>query len=254
MRFWQANTTTRRNKQMSDKKIQLNGVDYYNIDNRDNRDNKDNSVLLLSSGQEADASSKIIGQEIETKSHNSIAPQPPTPILQEQDVARCLVTWYDNGERTRQRYKLAIRINPTENQSEAWDFIANCNKDPRVFRRYCPDRETRLFGDEMRQYVKNKTGNYPYLGKIHANYHWNPNGDQYNSTESDSGAAVWWDGTGWRCVVKIYDYIKDIALYTDRLTQKQKLSNVKATGIWFCEGTGPRRNPTFKQRRQGDCE
>lgn len=230
-----------------DKKFTEIGVDYYNIDNKDNKDNRDNDLLDLSFGLEADASLKLTGQEEKTK---SIALQSPTPTLTESDVARCLITWYDNGEHVRQRYKLAIRINPTHEQSTSWNFIANCNKDPRVFRRHCPDTLTRQFGDEMRAYTKDQTGNYPYLGKIHANAGWNPNGDQYNDTESESGVAVWWDGSGWRCVVKLYDFLKEIKLYNDKLTPAQIKKNVKATGIFFAQGTGPKRNMTFKEKRQ----
>jgi hypothetical protein len=250
-----------------EKKFTATGVSYYNIDNKDNKENKENTetAFLSSLGSEANASQDQVevtpleasSQEAGRSPINSNVPQAETPVLCEDDVARCIVTMHDNGEGTRQRYKLSITINPREDESQQWRFIGNLNKDRRIFVRNLPEHDkqnTIEFVDSIRKHCKQNHNTYPYIGKVHANYGYNPTDEQYNQKEDSCAVAVWWDGSGWQCVVKLWDFYLKESLHKEHLTPKQKRANVIAqSNLWThpLAKSQKKRNPTFRARRQG---
>jgi hypothetical protein len=239
------------------------GVSYYNIDNKENKENKENTDTAFSSSSDSEANASLdqveitaSGQEERRSLEDSHQLQAETPVLCQDDVARCILTLYDNGEHTRQRYKLAITINPLEDESQQWRFIGNLNKDRRIFVRNLPDwdRENTIeFVDSIRSWCKQNYKSYPYIGKVHANYGYNSSEEQYNQKEDSCAVAVWWTGSGWRAAIKLWDFYMQEHLYKEYLTNTQKKQNcIAQSGVW----THPqaksqkKRNPTFRSRRQ----
>ena len=161
----------------------------------------------------------------------------PTPTLTRNMVKRALITFFDNGETAKQRYKLNVRLNlidePLDNSPE---FIAPITKDPRSFRRYtAPGTRDDLidFHNEMRTYVKEQgVENKPYFGKFHLNHQDWKEGRSKIQVEPYSYACVWFDGEGWSGVVKIYDFILPFDLFTTNVSQKQSKQGVKSTYLW----------------------
>lgn len=268
------------------KKTDTIGVCYYNIDNKENKDKKDNTDNSLrsigissSSDSEANASARSSeettsierGQEEkELLDSEGVIEKPETPqgltedpAITPQMVDRCLLTFYDNGEQPKgskkQRYKLGITINPQEATNERWEFIANCNKDRRIFVRNMPEKNrdiTIQFADEMRRTCKHKYNSYPMIGKVHANAKWTDGEESRSQKEDGCAVAVYWTGLHWRATVMLWDYLVECDLFTHNLSPAQTRKNVKAvSGILY----GPdsvtlkkerkERKPTFRQMR-----
>ena len=228
------------------------GVSYYNKDNKENKENKDNSLAPLPLGRTASSKATPLtnvdephldgqanqegsrGQESLDSESGIEKPETPrlgiiNPAILPEDVDRCLLTFYDNGEGTRQRYKLGITINPNSAPSERWEFIANLNKDARIFRRNIPEENHTFvyaFGQEMRENTKRRFRVYPMLGKIHEN---SKVSGSTNQKEDGCAAAVYWNGSSWMATVMLWEYyIGDIELTDSILTKKQIADNVKA--------------------------
>lgn len=267
------------------------GVSYYNKDNKENKDNKDNQLAPLPIGRTSSLEATPLtnveepqpdgvasqegsrGQELlDSNSRESgsgsgvdggkVKSQTPllgmsNPAIVPEDVDRCLLTFYDNGEGTRQRYKLGITINPNTAPNERWEFIANLNKDRRIFMRNIPDENSNYvvdFGNLMRENTKRRFRVYPMLGKIHEN---SKVAGSTNQKEDGCAAAVYWNGSNWMATVMLWEYvITDIELVDSILTKKQIADNVKAvSGVIY----GPnsvsraewqkRARPTFKSRK-----
>lgn len=168
-----------------------------------------------------------------------------TPILNRDMVQRAIITFFDNGETAKQRYKIAIRINlKDEPLDQSPEFIAPVTKDGRAFRRYtAPGTRDDLidFHNEMRQYVKEQgIDNKPYFGKFHLNHKdWGQNKSKIQ-VEPYSYACVWYDGEGWSGVVKIYDFILPFDLFNTNVTDKQSKLGVKSTYLW--------QNPKYEKK------
>jgi hypothetical protein len=256
------------------------GVSYYNKDNKENKDNKDNPLAPLPIGRTSSLEATPLtnveephldgqasqegsrGQESLDSESGNEQPETPrigiiNPAILPEDVDRCLLTFYDNGEGSRMRYKLGITINPNSAPSERWEFIANLNKDPRIFRRNIPEENHTFvydFGQEMRENTKRRFRVYPLLGKIHEN---SKVSGSTNQKEDGCAAAVYWNGSSWMATVMLWEYyIGDCELTDSILTKKQIADNVKAvSGVIY----GPnsvsraewqkRARPTFKNRR-----
>ena len=116
-------------------------------DKEEQRRTKSDVDLLSSSGLASLSASPLGGsQEInvsleEAKGKalaSSIAiEQAPTPTLHRDMVQRALITFFDNGEKAKQRFKIAVRLNlKDEPSNESPEFIAPITKDGRAFRRY----------------------------------------------------------------------------------------------------------------------
>lgn len=249
----------------NEKKFTPTGVSYYNKENKDNKDNKENTETSFLSSLDSEANASLNQVEVtplEASSQEegrspitSGTEQAETPVLCEDDVARCIITMHDNGENTRQRYKLSITINPLENESQQWKFIGNLNKDRRIFVRNLPDYDkanTIAFVDSIRKHCKDKYNTYPYIGKVHSNYGYNPTEEQYNQKEDSCAVAVWWNGSGWQCAIKLWNFYLLESLHKEHLTPKQKRANVIAqSNLWTHPNakSQKKRNPTFRARR-----
>ena len=260
------------------------GVSYYNKDNKENKDNKDTGfapppfdrtsspeATPLNQTEESLLDDAIIkkegsldpeGQEGERNSGIVKAETPPrlgltNPAILPEEVDRCLLTFYDNGPDARMRYRLAITINPNDTPNERWEFIANLNKDRRIFMRNIPQENREFvvdFGRVMRAKCKEKYRNYPMLGKIHNN---SKRQNSTNQKEDGCAAAVYWTGSEWLATVMLWEYlIKDIPLIDSLRTERQIKQNVKCvSGIIY----GPnsvaqakwkeRAKPTFKSKK-----
>ena len=171
-----------------------------------------------------------------------VAPAPMT----RQMVERAIVTFFDNGEGAKQRYKIAIRVNlKDENQNESPEFIAPMTKDGRSFRRYsAPGTRDDLVGfhDEMRRYVKTLTDNKPYFGKLHLNNKKWTMGASKIQVEPHCYACIWYDGEGWSGVIKVYDFILPFDLFNNNVTASQAKMNVKSTYLW--------QNPKYEKKNR----
>lgn len=262
--------------------IPQRGVSYYNKDNKENKDNKDNEFPLLPLGkatpletasqcqiEELLLDSKTIKEESREKElldseSGSVSSETPrigmvNPAILPEDVDRCLLTFYDNGEGKRQRYKLGITINPNSATNERWEFIANLNKDPRIFRRNIPEENRQLvydFGTELRNQCKSAYRVYPMLGKIHDNSKLT-SADTVNQKEDGCAAAVYWTGSEWCASVMLWEYvIHNIPLTDSMLTERQKKQNVRGvSGVIYGANSvskaewQKRARPTFKSRK-----
>lgn len=160
-----------------------------------------------------------------------------TPTLNRAMVERAVITFFDNGETAKQRYKIAIRLNlKDEDTKTSPEFIAPLTKDGRTFRRYtAPGTRDDLidFHNEMRQYVKQLgVDNKPYFGKFHLNQNNWGNGMSKIQVEPTSYACVWYDGEGWSGVVKLYDFVLPFDLFNTNITEKQTKMGVKSTYLW----------------------
>jgi len=161
----------------------------------------------------------------------------PTPILSKSMIERAVITFFDNGETAKQRYKIAVRVNlKDEDTKTSPEFIAPLTKDGRSFRRYtAPGTRDDLidFHNEMRVYVKQLgVDNKPYFGKFHLNQNNWGNGISKIQVEPYSYASVWYDGEGWSGVVKIYDFVLPFDLFNTNITDKQTKMGVKSTYLW----------------------
>jgi hypothetical protein len=158
-----------------------------------------------------------------------------TPILNRSMVKRALVTFFDNGESAKQRYKIAIKLNFVSDE-ETPEFIAPVTKDSRAFRRYTAQgtrQDLVEFHDEMRRYVKQQgVDNKPYFGKFHLNHKDWSNGKSKIQVEPYSYACVWYDGEGWTSVIKLYDFIIQFDLFNTNVTANQSKMGVKSTYLW----------------------
>ena len=254
------------------------GVSYNNKDYKENKDYKDYRFAPLSldsASRSAVASREIVKPQPSSTEEGQLGWEPldsrggevkaetpglgiKNPAITPAEVDRCILTFYDNGEGTRQRYKLAITINPNSAPNEKWEFIANLNKDRRIFRRNVPEENQEFvleFGDLMRDQCKKKYNVYPFLGKIHNNSKSDSN--QPNQKEDGCAAAVYWNGSEWMATVMLWEYfIKDIPLTDSFFNEKQKKSNAKSSsGVLYGPESVTKANwqksarPTFKSRK-----
>jgi hypothetical protein len=264
------------------KKFDEKGVSYYNKDNKENKDNKDTELELLSLDRATPLEATPLNQVKELlpcQEEGSLDPEakrerdlegiekaetPPrmglsNPAIVPEEVDRCLLTFYDNGPDARMRYRLAITINPNEAPNERWEFIANLNKDRRIFMRNIPEENKNFvqdFGKVMRQEGKEKYQNYPLIGKIHNN---SKRQHSINQKEDGCAAAVQWTGSEWTATVMLWEYlIKDIPLTDSLLTEKQKAQNIRGvSGIIYGPNSKTqakwqeRAKPTFKSKKNG---
>jgi hypothetical protein len=179
----------------------------------------------------------------------------PTPMLSRDMVERAIITFFDNGEGVKQRYKLAIRLNlKDELLKDSPEFIAPLSKDPRTFRRYAaPGTRNDLidFHDEIRVYVKEQgVENKPYFGKFHLNHSNWSNQKAKIQVEPNCYASMWYDGEGWGGIVKLYDFVLKFDTYSDNITLKQSKMGVKSTYLWINPKHDKTQRPlTWAQRR-----
>jgi hypothetical protein len=179
----------------------------------------------------------------------------PTPILTRDMIERAVITFFDNGEGSKQRYKLAIRLNlKDEPLKDSPEFISPLSKDPRTFRRYAaPGTRDDLieFHNEIRVHVKEKgVENKPYFGKFHLNHSNWTNQKAKIQVEPNCYASIWYDGDCWSGIVKLYDFLLKFDTYSDNITLKQSKMGVKSTYLWINHKHDKQQRPlTWAQRR-----
>jgi hypothetical protein len=219
------------------------GVDTYNTDNKENRYKTlttDNAFSHSVSGVEAYASLSEplespldLAKGEETKSLLLPEATAPTPLDADQ-IRSCVFQLFDNGEESSQRYKYKLRLNLTDGSNP--EFIASLTKDFRNFKKYIPETNRQFIIDaaaDERKRIKKLTGNWPYLGKLHAN----PGAGAHRKTiqiEPDTLVVVWWDAEerGWSGIVKLQNWVHEFDLFDQYLTAKQKTQGVRAQDNW----------------------
>lgn len=227
MRFWQANTTTRRNKQMSDKKILTNGVGYYNIDNKfitkDNRENIVNTFSLLDA---AEPQKTLSSSQQKAKPKEVVVAQAPTP----QNVKRMVTQIFRNDNST-QKHKIKVRFNHTDGTNTEW--IATMNKDARIFRRHNNLELARGWIHKTRSQFAQEFGyKTPYYGKFHCHR------DQHGvvpgiQKEPNCYASMAYntEDDSWYAMIAIYDFM-GVYEYDYNFTRQQRQNGVKAQLVW----------------------
>jgi len=231
--------------------ITKKGVESYNTDNTEKRDKTlttDNDFSHSISGIEADASLKLplespldLANGEGTKS--SLLPEAtaPTPLTADQ-IRSCVFQLFDNGEESSQRYKYKLRLNLIDGTNP--EFIASLTKDFRNFKKYIPEPNRQQIIDVAtaeRRRIKQLTGNWPYLGKLHSN----PGAGAHRRSiqiEPDTLVVIWWDPEerGWSGAVKLQNWVHEFDLFDHYLTAKQKSQGVRAQDNW--------QNPKYDQR------
>lgn len=174
----------------------------------------------------------------EAQASNASLELAATPTLCKSMIEKAFITFFDNGENAKQRYKIAIRLNLVDDGSDDLtpEFIAPVTKDSRSFRRYAaPNTRDDLidFHNEMRIFVKEQgIDNKPYFGKFHLNHKNWTNKKSKIQVEPLCYACVWYDGEGWSAVIKLYDFILQFDLFNNNITANQVKMGVKSTYIW----------------------
>lgn len=218
------------------------GVGYYNINNTDKKDKKDktlneeNPFSSSSFGQSALHASncQLLQCQQEEELLDSKAEPVASPSLSKDDILRCIMQLFDNGEGSSQRYKFKIRLNLVDKSNP--EFIANMTKDFRNFKKYIPApyrNEIIEMAREERKRIKELTGFYPYLGKLHMNKSRASNRVR-NQIEPDTLVVIWYDEEerGWSGIIKLQDWAHEFDLFSQYLTQKQKDNKVKCQDVW----------------------
>jgi hypothetical protein len=208
-------------------------------------DNKEEQKITKSNGSTSSTSvaspTATVSQEVlpleEALASGDAVKSEPAPVLDRSMIERAMITFFDNGETAKQRYKIAIRINLKDVSSQLHpEFIAPLTKDGRSFRRYsAPGTRDDLidFHNELRIHVKQQgVDNKPYFGKFHLNHKNWGEGQNKIQVEPLSYASVWYDGEGWSGVIKLYDFVLPFDLFTNSITKRQSLLNVKSTYLW----------------------
>jgi hypothetical protein len=241
------------------------GVGYYNIDNRDKRDNKDkilsethNPFLSLSLGVVANATLKSGESPLDEAKREGALPSmslatAPTPLDADQ-IRSCVFQLFDNGEGATQRYKYKLRLNLTDGTNP--EFIASLTKDLRNFKKHIPEPNRQEIIDmamEERKLIKQKTGSWPYIGKLHLNAGF---GDHKKSIqiEPDTLVIIWWDPEerGWSGIVKLQNWVHEFDLFDEYVTAKQRAQGVRAQDNWQNPKYDKRPRPqTWAEKRLG---
>jgi hypothetical protein len=232
------------------------GVGYYNIEEqRITKNNKlGTSFTSTSFGQSAlhASNSQLLECQQEEELLDSKAEPniPPAPILDNDQVERCLVQLWDNGEQARQRYKLKIRLNLTNKTNV--EFVANLTKDRRNFVRYIPEEGRDMvikMADQFAKEIKRDYDVRAWLGKPHFNRGASTKKVR-NQIEPNSFVGVYRDQKefSWGGMIKIYDFVVAFDLYENNITMKQRLGGVKGQMLWINPKYQPPRPQTWAQR------
>ena len=151
---------------MAINKIDENGVDYYNIDNKHIiKDNRENIVEYFSSFESGGkASSNSRGQGVETESLGAVIEQAATPPS--EDTVLRMISQIFYNENSTQKHKIKVRLNHSDNTSTEW--IATMNKDARIFRRHNDLEIARgWIAATRREFTQEQGYKKPYYGKFH---------------------------------------------------------------------------------------
>ena len=169
------------------------------------------------------------------------AAAPDQPLLGEHNVHRAFVQFFDNGEDSRQRRKLRVRLNMEDHNV---DFIAPLTTDRRNFVKHAHNRdEAAEWFDSNRSIIKTQYGVRPYQGKFHMVHSAYTDGKRHKiQVEPNCYGSVWYDKdeTVYAFNLRIYDlYLFDEGLSKENLTVKQIKTGVKGQHLYV--------NPRFVQ-------
>lgn len=218
--------------------MEENGVDYITKNNKEKqrRTKYANSSEFLS-GQASglkvnDASGKEATLKENFSSQVGIICSTP---LEEKDVLRCMVQMWDNGEDSKQRYKLKVRLNLVDGSNA--DFIAPLTKDPRNFIKHTHDRDlAREWRDHSNRQINAIYGVRPWLGKFHfvqsaytSKYH-------KQSVEPNCFATVWWDEQAreWSSTFCIYNFaLEEVDMQARNVSKLQWAKGCRSSRLWI---------------------
>lgn len=232
--------------------MEIDGSITYKQDKQEKKDKKENSSFTSPIGHEAYASQEqdiLLAQASRKGSLDPRARVPDSaPRFNQDEVKRAIWQFFDNGEGHPRRYQFKMRINLYPEGNE--EFIANMTKSLQDFKRHIPGPNKRKILDlamVIRRDVKNENGYFPFIGK----YHLKSNTRNIN-IEPDTFVALWWNRQQemYQCISVFYDWETYFELDKDRLTAKQKESNVKCQYLYINPKYDDRPRPlTFAQRR-----
>lgn len=231
------------------------GVGYYNKEElkitKDNLlANEDNGFSSISSGIAPLFQVGVIGSGVGNA-------EPDLPILTQDMIERAPIQFWDNGEKSFQRYKLKVRLNLHNDKSNP-EFIASLTKDIRNFRKYIPGEyrdELVAAAKQLRKTIKARYGVLPYLGKFHLNQGQTGKAHKTsNQVEPNTMCAVWYDEEdhGWSGMLMIHDWTYQFDLFDNNATKKQKEAGLKASTLFINPKYDTRVRPkTWAEQRRG---
>lgn len=249
------------------------GVGYYNKENKENTKNKENEVniyknevtsfcdkenICLSDGSglaslSASQTSVLHDTAIPVATSNPTGN--PAEVLNEDMISRAVIQLWDNGEKSRQRYKLRVRFNLIDKENP--EFIAAVSKDMRNFKKYIPEEcydEIVELARNLRVQIKEHFHTYPLIGKFHYNNGWSEEKQKaYIQIEPWTFAGAWYDThhEGWEAWLKVYDWQAKISLSDEYLTDNQKKQGVIAQAVWTNSKYNTTQRPkTWAERRK----
>jgi len=247
-------------------------VGYYNIlyklDNKDNKENKyvgeptdqDNTFHFVRSGV---ASRCIAVGSAENHLAEPVASQEgfvgnlEAARLNEDQIDRALVQFFDNGEGTPQRYKLKVRINlHDEPIDQSPEFIATLTKDWSNFKKYIPLECKEIVMEtarHLRAEIKSKYETTPYMGKFHLNQGRSEDVKRpFTQIEPETLVFVWYNNLTqvWMGKLAIYDWMYDFDLSPSQLKPKQIATGIKGQNLFINPKHDKRERPkTWAQLR-----
>lgn len=232
--------------------MEIGGSITYKQDKQEKQDNLNNEFLTSPIGHEAYASQEQDILLAQASREGSPDPRSRVPVsaprFNQDEVKRAIWQFFDNGEGHHRRYQFKMRINLYPEGNE--EFIANMTKSLQDFKRHIPGPNKQKILDlamDIRRDVKNENGHYPFIGKYHLK-----SSTRNINIEPDTFVAVWWNRQEemYQCYSMFYDWETYFELGKDRLTAKQRESNIKGQYLYINSKYDDRPRPlTFAQRR-----
>lgn len=227
------------------------GVDYITKNNKEKQRN--NNVQLEPSAFASGQDSVLKDQDPKGKGNDSSQDVIPSSTpLREIDVKRCVVQLFDNGEESRQRYKLKIRLNLVDGSDV--DFIAPLTKDARNFLKHTADRElARDWKTQSYQLIQKQYGVKPWLGKFHLVRNTYTSKHHTQVVEPNCFATVWWDDEArdWTATIMLYDFsLEEIDLQNRNVQPAQRAAGCRSSKIWTNPQHQEARPKTWAELRQ----
>jgi hypothetical protein len=176
-------------------------------------------------------------------------PEEKLPIIDQSQIERAMIQFWDNGPSVKQRYKVKVRLNLIDKTNP--QFIAPVTKDWGNFKKYIPQESREETLDAVRGWrkeVKEHYGVYPYIGKFHLQ-----NPDKHIQVEPHTWAGVYYSQIAehWKCVVKMYDWVYQCDFETDYITTAQKLKGLHAQHLYINPEHDKRVRPlTYAEQRR----
>jgi hypothetical protein len=232
-----------------------NDVGYYNkeIIKRKQRDNKDiaqeqvrtssSSFGLVAIAPQVNPEGLVLPDEEEGSPDPYPVKQGPTSPpdwIQSKQVKRAVVQFYHNqGQGNKQERKLKVRLNCDFGSGEEnIDFIATLTNDLGNFKKYHPEESREFIQDwamTNRSVIRKTYTTKPYMGKFHENNGWRKGLSQINQIEPWTGCLLWYDAQAKAYIglIRIYQWEEIFELEQDKITDRQRQTNLKAQKLWF---------------------